>query len=127
VKGVNILLFGGNVGGEVRYDAEKGHVSFRLFSNAVTPPPGVPSDEADRWRSEHLAMASCSAFGHVADKVAALGKGAWLLVRGELFTRRQAGTNLLITEIRVNELLDSRPPKAQEDGAEAVTAEGSAV
>jgi len=124
VKGVNTLLFGGNIGGGIRYDAEKEHAAFRLFSNAVTPPPGVPTEEIERWRTEHLAKASCHAFGAMADKVNALGKGAWILVRGELFTRQQAGTNLFITEVRVNEVLDSRPPKAQEDGAETADAEG---
>lgn len=127
MKGVNTLLFGGNVGGEIRYEAEKEHVTFRLFSNAVTIPPGVPTGAVERWRSEHFAMASCHAYGAMADKVVALGKGAWLLVRGELFTRKQLGTNLFITEIRVVELLDSRPPPAQEDGAEMAAAEGRAA
>lgn len=127
MKGVNTLLFGGNLGGEIRYDAEKEHVSFRLFSNAITPPPGVPIDAVDRWRTENMAMASCSAFGAAADKVAALGKGAWVLVRGELFTRKQAGTNLFITEVRVNEVLDSRPVAVSEDGTELAGTGGRGV
>ena len=124
---VNRVVLGGNVGGELRQDAAREECSFLLFSNDVTPPPDVFPDEVVQWKLDHPAAPMVHAFGDNAERVARLGKGAFLLFEGELLTRKPSGGNLLITEVRMNRLLFYRPPRGREGEPSAMVSAGGAA
>lgn len=107
---VNRVILGGNVGGEVRYDAERGECSFLLFSNVVTPPSDVFSDEVEDWQKHNPAVVPVRAFGPNAESVARFGRGALILFEGEMMPKMEAAP--FHTEVRMNRLLFYRRPLA---------------
>lgn len=120
---VNHVLLGGNVGGEVRYDVERGECSFLLLSNAVTPPRDVFSDEVEDWQRRNPAVVVVRAFGQNAESAAKFGSGTFLLFEGEMIPKSEAKP--FTTEVRLNRILFySRQPAPRERSRSAATEPG---
>ena len=104
--GINRVLLGGNVGGEVNHRTiPEGDIwDFLVFSNDVTPPLGTPTEDLSLWKSRNPAILRVVTNDpQVGRRITALGKGAFVLLEGELVSWKRDGTFLM--EVKLRKLL----------------------